>query len=317
MPPIPPPPGIPPPWPFFCGTSATIASVVIKRPATDAAPWIAERTTLVGSMTPLLTRLPYSPACASKPQLYWSFSRILPTMTEPSSPALVAIWRAGVWIALRTMSTPCFWSSLATFTRLRASVARNSATPPPGRMPSSTAARVACIASSTRSLRSFTSISVAPPTRITATPPASFADRKSTRLNSSHTVIYTLSLHDALPICAGGMHRVIDAILALLHLDFGGAADADHRNAAGELRRSEEHTSELQSHSDLHSFPTRRSSDLRGWHASRHRRDPCAPSPRFRWRRRRGSPQRRRRASPDVPAASPCRSPRLFPRSEP
>src|SRR5476649_1187116 len=27
-------------------------------------------------------------------------------------------------------------------------------------------------------------------------------------------------------------------------------------------RRSEEHTSELQSHSDLHSFPTRRSSDL-------------------------------------------------------
>src|SRR6266699_478710 len=40
-------------------------------------------------------------------------------------------------------------------------------------MPSSTAARVACIASSTRSLRSFTSTSVAPPTRITATPPAS------------------------------------------------------------------------------------------------------------------------------------------------
>src|SRR5882672_8132758 len=27
-------------------------------------------------------------------------------------------------------------------------------------------------------------------------------------------------------------------------------------------QRSEEHTSELQSHSDLHSFPTRRSSDL-------------------------------------------------------
>src|SRR5438034_995709 len=28
------------------------------------------------------------------------------------------------------------------------------------------------------------------------------------------------------------------------------------------IGRSEEHTSELQSHSDLHSFPTRRSSDL-------------------------------------------------------
>src|SRR5476649_601724 len=31
-------------------------------------------------------------------------------------------------------------------------------------------------------------------------PPTTARDRKSTRLNSSHTVIYTLSLHDALPI---------------------------------------------------------------------------------------------------------------------
>src|SRR6476659_1669319 len=36
---------------------------------------------------------------------------------------------------------------------------------------------------------------------------------------------------------AGCVHRVIDAILALLHLDLGGTADADHRNAAGELRQ--------------------------------------------------------------------------------
>jgi hypothetical protein len=49
--------------------------------------------------------------------------------------------------------------------------------PPPGTMPSSTAARVAWSASSTRSLRSFTSTSVAPPTLITATPPASLARR--------------------------------------------------------------------------------------------------------------------------------------------
>src|SRR5713226_2050911 len=34
---------------------------------------------------------------------------------------------------------------------------------------------------------------------------------------------------------AGRMHRVINAVLALLHLDLGGAADADHRDAAGEL----------------------------------------------------------------------------------
>ena len=36
---------------------------------------------------------------------------------------------------------------------------------------------------------------------------------------------------------AGRMHRVVDAILAFLDLDFGRAADADHRDAAGELRQ--------------------------------------------------------------------------------
>ena len=34
---------------------------------------------------------------------------------------------------------------------------------------------------------------------------------------------------------ASRMHGVIDAVLALLHLDLGRAADADHRDAAGEL----------------------------------------------------------------------------------
>ena len=36
----------------------------------------------------------------------------------------------------------------------------------------------------------------------------------------------------------GGVQRVVDAVLALLDLDFGRAADADHRNAAGELRQA-------------------------------------------------------------------------------
>src|SRR3546814_120360 len=36
---------------------------------------------------------------------------------------------------------------------------------------------------------------------------------------------------------AGGVHRVFDAILTLLHLDLGGAADTQHRHAAGELRQ--------------------------------------------------------------------------------
>src|SRR5882672_8611212 len=90
----------------------------------------------------------------------------------------------------------------------------------------------------------------------------SHRDRKSTRLNSSHTVIYTLSLHDALPISMhisasvyinddeGGLLQDYDAWLEKL---------APHAPVS---QRSEEHTSELQSHSDLHSFPTRRSSDL-------------------------------------------------------
>src|SRR5476649_441670 len=88
------------------------------------------------------------------------------------------------------------------------------------------------------------------------------ADRKSTRLNSSHTVIYTLSLHDALPISAS-------ASLAASRPTR--TASSPHprptRLSCANISmngngRSEEHTSELQSHSDLHSFPTRRSSDL-------------------------------------------------------
>ena len=45
-----------------------MASVVIKSPAIDAAFCRAARTTLVGSMIPLLTRFTYSPFWASKPK---------------------------------------------------------------------------------------------------------------------------------------------------------------------------------------------------------------------------------------------------------
>src|SRR5947208_3517889 len=65
--PLPPPGGIAGPADGFFGSSAIMASVVIKRAATEAAFWIAARTTLVGSMMPLLTRLPYSPVWLSKP----------------------------------------------------------------------------------------------------------------------------------------------------------------------------------------------------------------------------------------------------------
>src|SRR5215218_7237400 len=88
------------------------------------------------------------------------------------------------------------------------------------------------------------------------------ADRKSTRLNSSHTVIYTLSLHDALPILCRGM--IEGATRELGEIDWTqNPGEWDHVAASGPCAgRSEEHTSELQSHRDLHSFPTRRSSDL-------------------------------------------------------
>src|SRR5206468_2195151 len=144
-------------------------------------------------------------------------------------------------------------------------------------------------------------------------------DRKSTRLNSSHDQIsyavfclkypptpeiYTLSLHDALPICALQSSLVARTLskkfpARLLRPNYARERiGTQHERPAGcnversqrtqtrlpRVRdapvrgRSEEHTSELQSRSDLvcrlllevspdtrdlHSFPTRRSSDLR------------------------------------------------------
>src|SRR6185295_9183175 len=44
--------------------------------------------------------------------------------------------------------------------------------------------------------------------------------------------------HDAfLDRGAGGIERILDAIFLFFHLDLGGAADLDHRDAAGELRQ--------------------------------------------------------------------------------
>src|ERR1044072_7607909 len=87
-------------------------------------------------------------------------------------------------------------------------------------------------------------------------------DRKSTRLHSSHTNIYTLSLHDALPIspqkCSRRYVPQLDQEYPLNDSPF--VFQALHRRNSSS--RSEEHTSALQSHQYLHSFPTRRSSDL-------------------------------------------------------
>src|SRR5476649_1819350 len=87
-------------------------------------------------------------------------------------------------------------------------------------------------------------------------------DRKSTRLNSSHTVIYTLSLHDALPIYFASAIKNIPPPKISVKVPRPITFLPVPASTAAIDGRSEEHTSELQSHSDLHSFPTRRSSDL-------------------------------------------------------
>src|SRR5215204_3409875 len=87
-------------------------------------------------------------------------------------------------------------------------------------------------------------------------------DRKSTRLNSSHTVIYTLSLHDALPISRFWVSSSQPVRSPSDGRRRTPAIGSTCGSSFDRTWRSEEHTSELQSHRDLHSFPTRRSSDL-------------------------------------------------------
>src|SRR5476649_391705 len=91
---------------------------------------------------------------------------------------------------------------------------------------------------------------------------AKWSDRKSTRLNSSHTEIYTLSLHDALPISLLRLAEIqMSQKKPQLAIPYYQRIYVMYGRWR-EVVRSEEHTSELQSHRDLHSFPTRRSSDL-------------------------------------------------------
>src|SRR5476649_2469434 len=80
-------------------------------------------------------------------------------------------------------------------------------------------------------------------------------DRKSTRLNSSHTVIYTLS-HTTLfrsPDRSRQRHEVPRGWV--IHFPRRRQEVAMQAGNDDDEARSEEHTSELQSHSDLHSFP--------------------------------------------------------------
>src|SRR2546428_13695536 len=71
--------------------------------------------------------------------------------------------------------------------------------------------------------------------------------------DTATTEIYTLSLHDALPILIG-LAAVVVVILIAVALGMRHVRNeerADFADAACRARRSEEHTSELQSRSDL------------------------------------------------------------------
>ena len=154
---------------------ATTDSVVSNVEATLVAFCRALLVTLAGSRIPALTISTYSSFKASKPTPT-SDSLTLLMITLPSRPAFAAMWNRGASNALRTICAPVFSSpsreSASFATSLDAWIY---AEPPPQMMPSSTAALVAASASSRRSFASFISVSVAAPTRITATPPASFA----------------------------------------------------------------------------------------------------------------------------------------------
>src|SRR5260370_28201733 len=65
--------------------------------------------------------------------------------------------------------------------------------------------------------------------------------------DTATTEIYTLSLHDALPILIDAGLPTADAALIEIHIDVLGLVDF----GAKTLSRSEEHTSELQSHLNL------------------------------------------------------------------
>src|ERR687885_77609 len=101
-----------------------------------------------------------------------------------------------------------------------------------------------------------------PPSTRQAARQAHRGDRKSTRLNSSHTEIYTLSLHDALPIWTSVAKRPSWSTSVRSAVPSSYSTVNSPGGSPGAPWRSEEHTSELQSHRDLHSFPTRCSSDL-------------------------------------------------------
>src|ERR1700742_1587364 len=166
--------------------------------ATDAALSTADLVTLTGSITPSPAKSPYSNVAALNPCPAGSSATLL-TTTEPSSPALAAIQYSGALSALENTSTPLASSPDSDACSLVSALrACSSADPPPVTMPSSTAAFAAATASSTLSLRSLSAVSVAAPTLMTATPPASLASRSSSFSRSQSESVLSISARNCL-----------------------------------------------------------------------------------------------------------------------
>ncbi len=129
----------------------------------------AVRTTFTGSMMPACTYR-HTPRCWRQSQYWWAFQR---RCRQPRNhryrhyPQFVGWERQRIEDDGNAELFIAFADDRAFST---ASRQRSKATPPPGRIPSSTAARVACNASSTRAFFCFISVSVSAPTLITATP---------------------------------------------------------------------------------------------------------------------------------------------------
>src|SRR3989344_4420232 len=118
---------------------------------------------------------------ASKPDAL-PFATTSRNRTCPSSrPQFFAICRNGDERAEIKIRYPTVYSSCAALSTFFISLSPTfaKAAPPPGTIPSEIAAFVALTASSILSFRYFISVSVAAPTRMTATPPESFATRSS------------------------------------------------------------------------------------------------------------------------------------------
>ena len=115
----------------------------------------AERVTLVGSTIPAFFISTYSSFAASNPTPGLE-AFTLSKITAPSSPAFVAICLTGSSNALRIILTPSLSSSETSESKASTlGITFTYAVPPPGKIPSSTAAFVADKASSILNFFSF------------------------------------------------------------------------------------------------------------------------------------------------------------------